>query len=472
MNIGKKDFIWSYIGTTLNVITGIVLLPLVLHYLNGDELGLWYIFVSIGTLISLLDFGFTQTIARNIAYIWSGANRLNSTSTSGIDVREEIDVDLLATVIRTCKVIYSIISAVALVLMIVPGTVYLWVVSADSDSMFWLESWLVYAVAIFLNLFYLYYNACLRGVGNVEGSAKAMTFSKMANLALSVLLLVFGFGLLGVSLGYLLSVVLYRILSRVFFERSKEVKKIIVQFPAHIALGQVRETFMTIWHNTWRDGLVALSSFLGTQVNTLICSMVLGLTSTGFYGLAMQLAGVITSVSCVWYSTVQPKLQECAVKGHRDAFSKLFSEAVSVYFLASALLTVISALVCPPLVGWLRPEMDFDVPMYLGVCLYMISFQGNLLFTSGISNFNMIPHAKAYIVSGIFSAFISYLLASFTPLGIWSVIIAPFLALYAYNGWKWPHLLLGLLHIQPMALFSQGAEGLYEKVHARLSKQR
>lgn len=50
-----------------------ILLPVVLHFLPSDELGLWYVFLSIGTFVSLFDFGFTPQMARQITYSFSGA---------------------------------------------------------------------------------------------------------------------------------------------------------------------------------------------------------------------------------------------------------------------------------------------------------------------------------------------------------------------------------------------------------------
>ena len=76
INIGKKDALWSYLGVIFRFGANLIVLPLVLKFLTDEELGLWYVFGSIGALVDLLNFGFAPSIARNISYVWCGATNL------------------------------------------------------------------------------------------------------------------------------------------------------------------------------------------------------------------------------------------------------------------------------------------------------------------------------------------------------------------------------------------------------------
>lgn len=445
----------------LSVSVSALILPFTLYYLSGDELGLWYVFTSIGSLISLLDFGFTPTISRNIAYAWSGANKLEATDTAGIKVESYVDAELFATVIKSSRLIFVIISIIALIILLCPGTFYIWSIASHSDCAFWLESWAIFAASVFLNLLFTYYNSYLRGIGAVAESSKATAISKLFQLACTIGLLVMGLGLLGTSIGYFLSIFVLRVLSRKYFHHNSAVRQTLDRHNDRIPLDSVVSTMRTMWPNTWREGLVSLSTFLSTQVNTLICSSVLGLTSTGFYGFALQIAYVIMTVALIWYTTIQPKLQECAVKKQIEVFKDLFAQAAVVYIAISVGLVFLSAILCPLLIAWLRPSMDFIVPMYLVVCLYMFIYKGNNLCVSAISNFNVLPYTKAYILTGLISAIGTYLLAAFTDVGIWSLVIAPLIVFSCYNGWKWPLVILRNLHVKPIPFLIAGVKGLY-----------
>lgn len=74
-SVNKSDVIWSYLGTAFSMLSNLITIPMVIYFLDSDLVGLWYIFVSIGAIANLFDFGFTVTLARNITYVWGGARR-------------------------------------------------------------------------------------------------------------------------------------------------------------------------------------------------------------------------------------------------------------------------------------------------------------------------------------------------------------------------------------------------------------
>src|SRR5262249_55697048 len=68
---------WSFLATALRFGWALFILPLVLRRVPPEELGLWYVFLSLGALASLIDFGFAQTINRAAGYLWAGAAELS-----------------------------------------------------------------------------------------------------------------------------------------------------------------------------------------------------------------------------------------------------------------------------------------------------------------------------------------------------------------------------------------------------------
>lgn len=78
INIRKKDIIWNYLGIFFSLGSQVIWLPVLIHYLPPDILGLWYVFVSIGGMVELLDSGFTPTLSHSMSYAWSGARDLKN----------------------------------------------------------------------------------------------------------------------------------------------------------------------------------------------------------------------------------------------------------------------------------------------------------------------------------------------------------------------------------------------------------
>ena len=193
VEIGKSDLLWSYVGTFFKVSSNILLLPIIISYLTDSEVGLWYVFASISHFVILFDFGFAPSFARNIAYVWSGAKTLKKEALDSID-NNETDWTEFYIILHSCKYVYLFISLLALLLLLSVGSVYIVKVASAS----YLIAWIIYSIAVFLNLLYSYYTSFLRGIGAVSENNKSSIISKLVQLVLCWLLLELDFGLLGV----------------------------------------------------------------------------------------------------------------------------------------------------------------------------------------------------------------------------------------------------------------------------------
>lgn len=76
INARKKDVIWNYLSIFFNLGSSVIFLPVMIHYVSPDIVGLWYVFVSIGAIVQLFDMGFNPTISHSVTYAWSGASDL------------------------------------------------------------------------------------------------------------------------------------------------------------------------------------------------------------------------------------------------------------------------------------------------------------------------------------------------------------------------------------------------------------
>src|SRR5262245_20130910 len=71
--IRHSAMLYGVLATGVRVGANIVLLPLVLKMLAPKELALWWVFLALGAVANLADFGFGQAIARIYSYLWAGA---------------------------------------------------------------------------------------------------------------------------------------------------------------------------------------------------------------------------------------------------------------------------------------------------------------------------------------------------------------------------------------------------------------
>lgn len=101
----------------------VIWLPVLIHYLPPDILGLWYVFVSIGGLVELVDSGFTPTPSHCMTYAWSGAADLKKHGVSFSSEKSEPNYALVCGMLATCRRLYFAIALAATLLMATLGTV-------------------------------------------------------------------------------------------------------------------------------------------------------------------------------------------------------------------------------------------------------------------------------------------------------------------------------------------------------------
>lgn len=88
IQLNKKDVLWNYIGIIMNLGGNFLILPFLLFFLDDNYYGIWNVFVSLGGIVALFDFGFNTTFARNITFCWSGAKKLTKESVEYSDNAE------------------------------------------------------------------------------------------------------------------------------------------------------------------------------------------------------------------------------------------------------------------------------------------------------------------------------------------------------------------------------------------------
>lgn len=438
ISIGKKDVFWSYIGSFFKLAANIILLPFMLHFLSDEDLGLWYVFAGIAQFVVLLDFGFAPALSRNIAYIWCGAKELKKESLSQ-ESHKETNFDEFKRVLSTCKYIYLSLSLVAFVLLATIGTYYIF--SLDSTSENVTLSWVIYGAGIILNLYYSYFTSFLRGVGAVAQNHIAGVISKSVQIVLSCVLLYYGWGILGASIGYFVSGIVLRAYSIRAFNKYENIGDELKKSSISVSIKECWNTFKIIWYNASKEGLIMISNFLTSQANTLICSSVLGLATTGSYGISVQLATVITGMSNIPYATYQSKMMEQILKRDYTSSMKLFSGSMILFSVAYFILSL-GALLCIPLIVFLKPTFSVDYSMMLVLLVFMFIDKVYHNFASYISNSNRLPYTYPFIISSVFSVLLSFVLAKVSNLGIWALIIAPIIVALAYNAWRWPYFVL------------------------------
>lgn len=463
----KADVIWNYIGTIVSMASGFVLLPLLMHFLTPDELGLWYVFVAVSNLAMLFEFGFNPTFARNIVYVISGARRLTREGCDFDSVESGVDWHLLKTVVRASRLVYAAIAVAVTLVLATLGTLYVGAVSSHVHGASRWISWVIFVVSVFLNLYFLYSITLLRGYGDVAGENRAKTFARLAQLAVSALLMLAGMGLVGASLGYLANGLLLRVFASFQLRKHGDIRAGLASDSAATTVAEVRSVLGTVSHVAWRDGFVQLACYASTQAMSIVGSLTLGLAETGTYSVLLQFGNAVYNFAGAYPKSFFPAFQAAHASHDVERQRAIVSKGVVAYWGLFLFGVTGVSLVIMPLLPFIKEGFVPDLPLFLALCLYLGLWNQHSLFCSYIIGMNEIPYVRGYVCAALVGVPLSYALSGPLGWGSWGLVIGQAISQALYNNWKWPMYLTARLGVSYRGLFLQGIKVLGAQIEHR-----
>lgn len=436
IQIGREDLLWSYAGALAALVGNAAVLPVVLYTLDSVSLGLWSVFQSLGSMAALFDFGFSPAFARNIAYCYSGATALRQTGADAVQT-QITDHPLLQQVFFTCRRTYQVLACAALVLCLTVGVAYISLLDAPAPETA-SAAWLVYSAGIFLRLLNGHHASLLRGLGAVAALQRATTLSRVAQAVLTVALLLTGWGLFALGIGYVVYGALYWLLARRSVLLHPDAGRQLVSGAHGFRFVQAVGILQTIWYNAWRDGMVGLANAVSAQAGVVLCSLYLGLEKTAVYSLAMRLTSAVAIVASAVYTAYQPALQAAFL--HRDtARIKRNLSLIVVCFVLLFTAGIAGLAVCmQPVLYWLQSSVQLSLSVLLLAGLYQFVLHLRNCYASYLSCTNRLEYMPAFVLSAAVGLLGSVLLGQWRLDAVWVLLVPPIAAQLAYNIWRWP----------------------------------
>lgn len=460
----KKDIVWNYIAIFFNMGTGVIVLPLILHYLSAEEIGLNYLMLTISSMVALIDFGFSPQIGRNVTYALSGAKRVEREGLHD-EANGEPNYRLLATVIRSAKYIYRRLSVVVLVLMLTLGTYYIYHVTngfKDVENSLWI--WIVFSISNYFNLYFIYYRSLLTGSGKIFESSISIILSKLTYIITCGVMVFCGFGLFSVVIANMLAPLVLFVYSHIKFY-TPQVKE---HLPSNIQKDEINEAISGIWYNAKKLGINQLGAFAILKLNLFLVGFFLPLSVVGSFGILTQIVPTLSSVATALFHTYQPQIASLQVVHNTAEISRKLSITVVVYWLTMIAGGVALVLLLP----WILQLIgsNAEVPPTLITVLYLIimTLEGNhTIFSSVIVTANKVPFVSAGLISGALIGVFIYLSLRFTSLDLLGVVLSQGLVQLAYNNWRWPKYVLDDLKVNPIQFVQLGNVGIYNIIKNR-----
>jgi len=439
-HIGKREIAWSYAGTAFMIGAGVLLLPFILHKMPQETVGIWNIFQTITFLVTLLDFGFRPSFARNISYIFSGVKSLQREGVAHTTADAAVDYGLLKGTLIAMRRFYRWIAIGVFALLATGGTAYFYYIlqkySGDwQDAMI---AWLLLIAINCYNLYTLYYEALLLGKGYVKRSQQIMILGQAVYVGLAIGLIYAGFGLTAIVGAQLISTIIRRVFTyRVFF--TKELKARLEE----VEPNEPKDILGAITPNAVKIGLTQLGGFLVNKSAILIGSAFLTLEEVACYGITMQVMDILARCATVIYQSYLPKLAQCRsendIPGLRRYYQVCIGSLLAVY-VAGGVAWLLLGEWALNLIG---SQTHFVPATMLLVMLFISTLEHNHAVSAGfIMADNKIPFFIPSLVSGAATVLLLWIFLDPLHMGIWGLILAPGIAQLAYQNWKWPSVVI------------------------------
>ena len=438
-NIGKRDLIWAMLATLFRIGSGVLLFPMVLSMLPSETVGVWTIFTSVTLITGILDFGFNQSFARNISYVFSGVRSLKRDGHEYVAdaENEKIDYVLLKNTIGAMRYFYSRMALILFVFLVVGGTFYIHSLmqNYDGDVREIYVAWAIVCIVNSYNLYTLYYDSLLSGRGLIKRKNQIVLIGNVAYLALAVVLLLCRLGLVAIVSAQLVSVLIIREMSRRSFY-STDIKNGL----SNVAEGEYKSVLKAIVPNAVKLGLASVGGFLTFRLSTFVGPMYISLSDMASFGITLQLLSVVSSLALLYTNVYLPKVFQWRVENNITQVRRTFRLSMLLVFI-----TFISGGLLISLLGnWALDVLGSDTQLLAGGLLAFLVLhyylETNMVnATEYLLAKNEVPFYKRYLVSGVVTVILLFVFVGYLGLGVWGIIAAPMISQSILQYWKWPY---------------------------------
>ena len=189
------------LGTVARIGSNILLLPLALTHLSSPEMAVWWIFLSLGALIYLADFGFAPAITRVYSFLWGGADDFDTEGLRPVADHGTPNLTRIHQLHVTVRRLYGLLAAIVTLALAVGGTLVLWqkMRLTGNPTFAWL-AWILFIIVTGLNLKTSYWFIAAQGINRVREVQASNLWSGLVYLVVGSSLLLAGFHLLALAI--------------------------------------------------------------------------------------------------------------------------------------------------------------------------------------------------------------------------------------------------------------------------------
>jgi len=306
---------WFY--SALNIISGLVVLPLVLKNFDVEQVNVWFLFFTIVSLSELVVFGFNVTFSRFVSYTIAGVpfNKFQTIRDNSV-ANETINVNLqLSQIFTISTLLFLCLACLYLVVILLVGYFAL------AKPISFLETpsngWVAWYVLVFGNFFRIItyvFPIFLQGMNKMTIYYNVQSAQKATYLVVALYVFYFAPSLINLSLAMAIAIIFSSLLFSYYF----------VKFKGEITFSRFNKTlFYVIWDSAWKSGITKIMAPIIQHISGVIFAQTSLPALSASYLLTLRVFNLLQQFSDVTFDTFIPQIAMLRSRNRFDQLSKL-----------------------------------------------------------------------------------------------------------------------------------------------------
>ena len=328
-------FIAGVLSIGIDGLAGLIVLPMLLEFLTKEIAGLWLFFISFSALIALGQAGLAPVVIRLTAELKSNSKTILGNNFWGTTFWSYN----LATFF-VCIICITLYFAYVKGVLIEQNFVYQGTLC-----------WFFLSISHMIRIFFIKYLHFINGFGEVGWDKIIQIFVALLNLGGFYFVLKLGFSFSALGIVYLLSGILFAILSYYIFKKFNQ---------SYIPISKIttsKKHILFLFGESGKILILNLTAFLVLQSNMFIIERIIGLKILPYYAGLYRITTLVLAISGMVTLMLFPFISQSFAKNEVSKVKDIFKRNIFISNGIAMLLSLLLFILAPYLIPiWLGPD--------------------------------------------------------------------------------------------------------------------
>lgn len=427
----KNPLLMTWLDMLVKFGMNIILLPIATVYFLPEEL---VYFLFIGTLLGmayLAEGGINRVILRATSYFKEGATVLPNNFEEIQEVKSDgkINYKILGQLVQTSFIIYFMLGLISLILFFTIG--YFTSENLISKQPNIEEAYVTFgllSIFAFLYIMQLRWVGLIQGLGHLAEQKRVELVFSLFRIALSILAIVLGYGVLGVVIAMIISVVVAHILYKNMFYTYLP-KRSIQEY-----LYFSKEILRKLLPSAWKQSVLSWGSYLIYQGTVLLAVQLNDVKLIASYMLTLQLIYLLMQISNApaysYYPTISKAMAKKDITSFKNLLFKSLRISLGLYILGAVILYFLGNQILE-LIGANALLISGSLLVFM-LFMYMLELH-HVTHATIYTATNHIPFVLPSLLSGIAIVIGGWLVID--DFGLTGIVLVQFIVQLSCNNW-------------------------------------